>query len=331
MKALCPCGKERRAMWSNAERLGGVILMVSVAFVTLTGACYAKGDAWLGVVLQPLSEELKEAMDIDRDVEGVLVSDIVDKSPADEYGLEDGDIITAIDDEEVDSVREAINAIKMLSPGDEIEVAVVRDGKEKKIIEVELGERKQVKMVDRDLGFMPGIGKSYKWIGETQGFLGVEVHDMSEDLADYFDVAEDEGVLILRVQEDSPAEEAGLMAGDVVLEIDGREVNDTEGLVEYVREGDPGDQVDLKIKRKRRTQTIEVTLGETKGPGRMMVKELDLPHKRLRIMMPDEIEMPDLDEMEIYRWHEEDLKDDLEELREELEELREELEELRKS
>ena len=85
------------------RRLGLVTLLSAVALVALTGACYAKEDAWLGVVLQPLSDELKEAMDIDGDVRGVLVSDVVDDSPADESGLEDGDVIIAIDDEETET------------------------------------------------------------------------------------------------------------------------------------------------------------------------------------------------------------------------------------
>jgi C-terminal processing protease CtpA/Prc len=324
-------------MWRSLKRPGLVILLLSVAVITLTGACYAKQDAWLGVVLQPLSDELKEAMDIDEDVGGVLVSDIVDDSPADEYGLEDGDVIIGIDDEEIESVKEAVKAIKSYSPGDEIDVVVLRDGDRKKVIEVELGERDEDKIVDMDFDFdfdfLPEIEKSFKWIGKSQGFLGVEIRDMSGDLADYFDVEEDEGVLVLGVNDDSPAEEAGIKAGDVILEIDGKKVSDTGRLVEYVREGDPGDDVELKIKRKRRTQTVEVTLGETGGPHKIvMKKDLKHPHECKRIMLPHrEMKMPGTEEIKIHRWHDEDLKEELEELKEELEELREELEEMRKS
>lgn len=316
----------------TAKRLSLVTLLVSVALVTLTGACYAKGDAWLGVVLQPLSEELKEAMEVDRDVEGVLISEVVDDSPADRFGLEDGDVILSIDREEVGSVKEAVRAIKDFSPGDEIEVAVLRDGRRKRVIEVELGGREEKKVVDLDRDFIPEIGKNFKWEVKPGGFLGVEIHGMSEDLAEYFDVDEDEGVLVLSVTEDSPAEEAGLKAGDVILEIDGKEVNDTDRLVEYVREGEPGDMVELRIKRKRRTQTVEVELAEAEGVGRIFVNDLKLPHKHKRIVIPGyEMEMPDIDEIEIHRMHQDDLREELEELKEDLKELKEELEELRKS
>jgi PDZ domain-containing secreted protein len=140
-------------------------------------------------VLQPLSDELKEAMDIDEDVEGVLISDVVDDSPADEFGLEDGDVIIAIDDEEIETVKRATRAIKAYSPGDEVEIVVLRDGDRKRVLKVELGERDEAKIADLDLDFdldiIPEIEHAFQgWMGESHGFLGVQIQDMSRDLAE---------------------------------------------------------------------------------------------------------------------------------------------------
>jgi C-terminal processing protease CtpA/Prc len=318
------------------KRLGLVTLLLPAVFVLLAGACYAGGDAWLGVVLQPLSEELKEAMDIDEDVEGVLVSDVIDDSPADEFGLEDGDVIVAIGDEQVESVKEAVRAIKSYSPEDEVEIVLLRDGDRKKVLKVALGERDEGKMadldLDLDLDFLPEIEHAFKgWMDEPQGFLGVEIMDMSEDLAEYFDVDEGEGVLVLEVTEDSPAEEVGLKAGDVILEFDGKEIDDSGDLVSYVRKSDPGEEVEIQIKRKRRTQTVEVELGETESASKFFVQKFKEPgkHKRVYIHPGGDLKIPDIDEIEIHRLHQEDLKEELEELREELEELREELKEMK--
>jgi C-terminal processing protease CtpA/Prc len=308
-----------------------VTILISVALVGLTGACYAKEDAWLGVVLQPLSDELKDAMDIDHDVQGVLVSDVVAESPADASGLEDGDVIVAIGDDEIESVTEAVDAIKAFEPGDDVDVVVLRDGNKRKVIQVELGERGKDKIMDLGLDFIPEITKGFKWIGGSQGFLGVEIHDMSADLADYFDVDEGEGVLVLGVNEGSPAEEAGLRAGDVILEVEGKEVGDTDHLVKYVRQGDPGDRVELKIKRKHRTETVQVTLGETDSPSRVFVQEIKNPQGHKRIMISGDDEMPNLDDVKIYKMHKEDFEKQLQELRQELKQLKEEIEELRKS
>lgn len=312
--------------------------LLPAVLVFLTGACYAGEDAWLGVVLQPLSEELKEAMDIDQDMEGVLVSDVIDDSPADEFGLEDGDVIVAIGDEKVESVKEAVRVIKSYSPEDEVEIIVLRDGDRKKTLKVALGERDEDKMadldLDLDLDFLPEIKHAFKgWMQEPQGFLGVQIQDMSEDLAEYFDVKEDEGVLVLEVTEDSPAEEAGLKAGDVILAFDGKEVSDSDELVKYVRDSDPGDEVKVKIKRKRRTETVEVELGETESASKIFVQKFKDPGKRKHIFIHPghDIDMPEIDEIKIHQMHQEDLKEELEELREELEELREELKEIRES
>lgn len=320
------------------KRLGLVTLLSAVALVALTGACYAKEDAWLGVVLQPLSDELKDAMDIDGDVQGVLVSDVVGDSPADEFGLEDGDVIIAIDDEETATVKGVVRAIKAYSPGDEVEIVVLRDGNSKRTLKVELGEREEDKIVDLDLDLdldmIPEIGRAFSgWAGGPQGFLGVRIQDMSGDLGEYFDVDEDEGVLVLEVTEDSPAEEAGIKAGDVILEYDGKAVSDADRLVKYVRDGDPGDAVELKIKRKRRTQTVDVELGKTEGAAKIFVQDLKSPGKHKRIVIPGghDIEIPDMDKIEIQKWHQDDLRKELDELREELEELRKELKEIRKS
>jgi C-terminal processing protease CtpA/Prc len=320
-------------MQMSAKIPGLVILLLSVGLLILTSACYAKDTVWLGVVLQPLSDDLKEAMDIDRDIEGVLVSDVIDDSPADEYGLEDGDVIVAVGREDIGSVKNAVAAIKSFSSGDEVDVVVIRDGA-RKVLNVVLGERDEDKIVDLDfdIDVLPEIERAFKgWQHEPQGFLGVEIRDMSADLAEYFDVDEDEGVLVLDVTEDSPAEEAGIKAGDVILEFEGKRTDDTDRLTKYVRASDPGDRVDIKIKRKRRTQTVQAEIGESEGPARFFAQEFRSPGKHRRIIIPRgrDIEIPDIEEFEIQRLYDEDLREELENLKEELEELKQELEEIR--
>ncbi len=319
-----------------ARRLGLVTLLSAVALVALTGACYAKEDAWLGVVLQPLSDELKQAMEIDEAVQGVLVSDVVDGSPADESGLEDGDVIIAIDDEKTETVKGAVRAIKAYSPGDQVEIVVLRDGGGERTLKVELGEREEDRMTDLDLDLdvIPRIGRAFKsWANEPQGFLGVRIQDMSGDLAAYFDVDEGEGVLVLEVTEDSPAERAGVKAGDVILEYDGEAVSDADMLVKHVRDDDPGDRVAIKIKRKHRTQTVDVELGKTGNAAEFFIQDLKGPGEHRQIVIPrgNDTEIPDMDRIEIHKMRQEDLREEIKKLREDLEDLRKEIRESRKS
>jgi membrane-associated protease RseP (regulator of RpoE activity) len=77
------------------------------------------------------------------------------------------------------------------------------------------------------------------------------------------------GVLVLEVIDESPADIAGLQAGDVILEIDGRKMTSTDELVSYVGKSEPGEDVDITYKRKRRTRTVEVELGKKDGPAGM--------------------------------------------------------------
>lgn len=325
-------------MQFGLRRPGTVTFVSAVALVALAGACFAAGGAWLGVVLQPLTDELKQAMDIDEDVTGVLVGDVVDESPADEFGIEKGDVIISIGDDETSTLKGALRTLKAYSPGDDVDVVVLRGGDKRRVITVELGEREKDKIVDLDLDFdvdeIPDIARAFEgWMDGPRGFLGVQIQEMSRDLAEYFDVDEDEGVLVLEVTEGSPAEEAGLRAGDVILEFDGKEVNDTDRLVKYVRAADPGDKVEIKIKRKRRTQTLTAELGQTEGMAKVYVQDLMDGGKRRRIMMPrgHDLKMPDIDEIKIHKLHQDDLREELEQLREELEDLKEDLREIRES
>jgi serine protease Do len=347
----------------TGKRLGIIALLVAAWTIGVGAACHAGEQAYLGVVLQPLTVDLKEAMDIDRDLRGVLISDVVDESPADRSGLEDGDIILEIDGKEITTVSGATRVIKAYSPGDDVKIVVLRDGNKRAVVGVTLGERRESKAGEEHYDFdfdinIPDIKhKMIKPWGD-QAYLGVRIQGLSSDLGDYFGVDEGEGVLVLEVVEDSPAEDAGLKAGDVILEIDGEKMEDASDLVEYIGEQEPGDEVDITFKRKRRTRTLEVELGEQAGmfgergewidksgdrrririrtePGETGFKTYKVPgkHGSVRVItIPDKDAM--LEELENLEIHEididmEDLQEDMEDLKKELQELKRELQSLK--
>jgi hypothetical protein len=104
----------------------------------------------------------------------------------------------------------------------------------------------------------PGI-RSFNML-PGRGRLGVELRDLDDDLGDYFDSPNGRGVLVLRVLDDTPADRAGLKAGDVILAIDGDEVENGDELRKEIRDRKAG-PVDLRIRRKGTERTIEVNLG----------------------------------------------------------------------
>jgi|TARA_Y100000031_G_C8249883_1_gene399967 predicted metalloprotease with PDZ domain len=97
---------------------------------------------------------------------------------------------------------------------------------------------------------------------ENRAFLGVHCEDISDQLREYFKVKSDGGVLISEILDDSPAEQAGLKAGDVIIEINDDEIWDSYDLTRKVQEYDPEEKITVKVIRKGRVKKINVILGE---------------------------------------------------------------------
>ena len=97
--------------------------------------------------------------------------------------------------------------------------------------------------------------------GETRrGWLGVRIQDVTDDVAEAIGLEEVRGALVTDVPE-GPAEEAGMLSGDVILSFDGHDVEDTRGLVRRVGNSEVGKTVRVVVFREGKTQTLKVTLG----------------------------------------------------------------------
>jgi serine protease Do len=133
----------------------------------------------------------------------------------------------------------------------------------------------------------------------VRGWLGVQIIALSEDLARTYRRADARGAVITDVTDDSPAEKADLKAGDVVIGVDGRTVNDNNDLSRYVASKAPGETVRLQIVRDGSERTIPVTLGtfpeqgddddEERSTGRA---ELGMTLRNLTPDVAERLEMP---------------------------------------
>lgn len=104
--------------------------------------------------------------------------------------------------------------------------------------------------------------------GETRrGWLGVQIQDVDEDIASAVGLDGVKGALVSNVP-DGPAKQAGILAGDVILNFDGREVQDTRGLVRAVGNADVGKAVDVVVFRDGSTQSLQVVLGRREDAER---------------------------------------------------------------
>jgi serine protease Do len=95
-----------------------------------------------------------------------------------------------------------------------------------------------------------------------RGYLGVNIQDLTPDLAASFGLDSARGVLVTNVQAGTPAEEAGLQVEDIITHFDGEPMGDADELMNEVASTDPGTPVELRIFRDGERQTVSVTVGE---------------------------------------------------------------------
>lgn len=153
-------------------------------------------EPWIGIDFQELTTELAEHLGL-KDIHGALVSDVIKGSPADKAGLQNGDIITKIADEDVRTADEAIEKCRLLSAGEKVNFRIFRKG-EFRSISINIEEDDIATSADRIFGFTvqantQRLAKRYK-------------------LSSY-----KTGVVIIKVRKNSPADEAELKEGDLII------------------------------------------------------------------------------------------------------------------
>jgi Do/DeqQ family serine protease len=147
----------------------------------------------LGVNIQSLTPDIAKSMGLDDAVQGALVSQVVDGSSAEKAGIKAGDVVTAVNGRQVKDAAGLRNMIGLLSIGEKVDVALLRDGKPRRITAV---------ISERD------ATADAKAAGGHPGLEGA-------DLAD----AKGGGVLLRAVAEGSPAAQRGLRTNDVILQV----------------------------------------------------------------------------------------------------------------
>lgn len=170
---------------------------------------------WMGVTVQNLSDDLAQYMGL-TDKSGVLISDVINESPAQKAGLKEGDIIKQLSGKQISNVKELLSEVAKSEVGRKIKVAVRRDKKEL-TLDLQVGERPQ------ELG---GVEQEESF-SEAANWRGLEVESLTAENSSRFRVEEKEGVVIKNIETASPADEAGLMPGEVILEINKQPVKNT--------------------------------------------------------------------------------------------------------
>lgn len=195
---------------------------------------------------------------------GSMIVDVVAGSPADEAALEPGDVIVAVDGQEVDSERTLADLIAEREPGDEVTLEIQRPGEGSQQVTLELAEHPDKEGVAYlGVRYMP-----FPHVEVVPGEMGPFGEHERFELDKLPFVAPPEslrrGLVVLRVVEDSPADAAGLERGDIITAVDGEPIEPPVTLSDIVAEREPGDHIVLTVHRPHEAEELEVdaTLGE---------------------------------------------------------------------
>ncbi len=240
-----------------------VPLAISPAWGQVTYSYVTSGDSYLGVSIRDVSSEDVENLGLLRE-RGVYITDVQQDSPAGESGIQEADVILEYSGIPVLSARQFQRLVADTPTGREVEISVFRD-RQTRSMTAEIGSRRggsspffevfspleeggaQMVPFDRALGRLSFSGKPR---------LGIRGDSLTEQLADYFGVTQGEGILIAEVIEGTPAEKAGLKAGDVIVSVNGVGVASVSDLSRQLEDG----LVELGIVRQQRLQTVTADL-----------------------------------------------------------------------
>ncbi|HUE86864.1 MAG TPA: PDZ domain-containing protein [Vicinamibacterales bacterium] len=267
----------------------GLGLACAVGVAVSTAAAQGSGDNQVRPRVMTLDGRGAQiGVVVDDVAEGVRVAEVDQDSPASNAGLQAGDIIVEVDGERVRSARQFARLIQETAEGRSVALGVLRAGTRQTVnvtpesrgfwvgfdgdalgreiarleprlreleprlreLEPRLREFRFNGPFDFDFDALPRITS-------PRGRLGVRLNELTPQLAEYFGAAEG-GVLVTSVTKDSPADKAGLKAGDVITTIDGERVRRTEDVIDELRnkEGD----VTVGILRDKEEATLKATI-----------------------------------------------------------------------
>jgi len=174
---------------------------------------------WIGVTIQELTPELAQEFGLKK-TRGALVSDVVKDSPAARAGVMRGDIVLEFNGREVKDVSSLRNMVAQSKTGTEITIKILRAGKEF-IVRVGILE------LPREVAeIMPDRSPNDP---ETKVLTGLSVMDLSKEIVKQLGFNKDEkGVVVVRVEPGSPADEAEIKKGDIIKEMNKKEISNLE-------------------------------------------------------------------------------------------------------
>ncbi len=229
---------------------------------------------WLGVEIAEVTPDNSKDLKLSS-VRGVIVKDVEPDSPAAKAGLKENDVITQYDGQTVEGTVQFRRLVRETPPGHTVALAISRDGNIQNL-SIELGDRSAF-FEKRMQGRMRDFGGANTFVSPNLDFnfagpeafgmmdsrtpqLGISAEDLSGQLGNYFGAPDGAGILVREVRPGTPAEKAGLKAGDVIVQVDGKPVRTLSELRDQLRDKNDQKPVSLGILRKGASTSVSVTI-----------------------------------------------------------------------
>lgn len=271
-------------VYSRAEApSSGIALAIPIDVVNeIASEIIKKGKVergWLGVYI----EETEEGK--------VRISSIEKSSPAELTQLKEGDIVLKVDGKMVTSTQMLASEIRRSKPGKDMKIEIERSGKTMEV-KVKLGEYPEIEIKrEFELKFprlfppkapeppepsrarpLPEKLKPerYLWKWETRKYIGVYLEELTEELSEYFGLKEGKGLIVSKFSEDSPAKNAGLKVGDVIIKADGVQVVTISQLSELIQDKKKGEKIKIEFLRNKKMMSVDVEVKEEEERGSIL-------------------------------------------------------------
>ena len=182
---------------------------------------------WLGVYIQPVTKDLQKQFNLDTS-DGALVSEVTADGPAEKAGIKSGDIITQFNGQKVKGVNELRTMVAAAEVGSEVTLTVIRDGATKEI-NVVLGELPE------------NLPSSKQEQLPSEQTLGMVLQELTPEIAKQLGYEGESGLVVGDVVPGSPADNAGIQRGDLIVEVGRRRVatlDDFRKAMSYVPQGE---------------------------------------------------------------------------------------------
>lgn len=189
---------------------------------------------WLGIGIQNVSPELAKNFDLDK-TEGVIVTEVMEDSPAEKAGLKVEDVILALNGERMKNTTQLSTRIGSTEPGATEELRLLRNGKEK-TLSVKIGE-------------FPAEKPQARAQRKSMESLGFSVSDLTPALRQKYDIDENEGVVVTSVEQGSNSYRAGLREGDLILKLNRKNIDSVDEFYNNLQGAEAGEPIALYLKR----------------------------------------------------------------------------------